>query len=135
VCTDAIAESTFLCEYYLRFRGVDGVAPTVALDELDDAIAADEVHVAVNMHSFGEFPLASIEWWLDLLARKRVPHLFVVPNGFDRLSREADGSTNSFEPAIAAAGYEMVAAEPKYASPLVQRHGVYPGEHLLYTRR
>ncbi len=134
VCTDAVAESIFLCDYYLRFRGVDAVAEAVAIDEID-GIEENDAILAVNMHSFPEMPLSSIEWWLALLARKRVRYLFVVPNASNRVSREIDGSKLSFEPAIAAAGYQLIAAEPKYRDPGVQRNGLWPGEHLLYARR
>jgi len=80
-------------------------------------------------------PLASVEWWLDLLARNHVRYLMVVPNAFNRTARERNGATPSFEPSIAAAGYDLIAEEPKYLSPAAQRHGLYPGEHLLYELR
>jgi len=35
LCTDAVAESTFISEYYLGFRGLDGRACAVPLDEIE----------------------------------------------------------------------------------------------------
>ena len=135
VCVDAVAESTFLCEYYLRFRGVDTIADVVPLDAIDDDIAPGEITLAVNMHSFPEIPLSSVEWWLAFLARKQVRYLMIVPNAFNRTACESDGSRPSFEPSLDAAGYELIVEEPKYRSDSAQRHAVYPGEHLLYELR
>lgn len=135
ICTDGVAESTFLCEYYLRHRGVEGRTRVVPLDEIEDAFAPGDVLLAVNMHSFPEMPLASIEWWLALLVRKRVQFLMVVPNGFNRTACEPDGTKPDFGPSITAAGYELVAEDPKYLDDALQRDGVYPGENLLFELR
>lgn len=132
ICTDAVAESTFLCEHYLEYRDVQNRARVVRLDEIEDAFAVGDVRLAVNMHSFPEMPLASIEWWLALLARKQVPYLMVVPNGFNRTACEPDGSKPPFDPTIEAAGYRLFAQEPKYLDDALQRDGLYPGENLLY---
>ena len=39
-CADEIPESSFLCEFYLRFRGVDHRATTVPLPLIDDELHA-----------------------------------------------------------------------------------------------
>jgi SAM-dependent methyltransferase len=135
ICTDAVAESTFLCEYYLRHRGMENRTRVVPLDEIEDAFATGDVTLAVNMHSFPEMPLASISWWLGLLARKQVRYLMVVPNGFNRTACESDGSRPEFGPAIDAAGYRLVVEEPKYLDEALQRDGQYPGENLVYELR
>ena len=84
LCTDAIPTSTFLCEYYLGFRGLTGgdraSARVVPLHELESAIRPGEVDIAVNIHSFSECPPAAIEGWLGFLAGNRVAHLMIVPN-------------------------------------------------------
>jgi SAM-dependent methyltransferase len=46
LCVDSVAESTFLCEYYLRFRGVEKRAETVPLDEIKCMLASNHVDVA-----------------------------------------------------------------------------------------
>lgn len=119
-CVDAVAESTFLCEYYTRFRGVTPpvrVVPLPGVPQLSDG----EFDLVVNVHSFSECALASIDWWAAQLSRLHVPHLFLVPNepsGF--LSTEADGSRQDYRPAIEAAGYRLVADEPAYDDPALR---------------
>lgn len=113
-CVDAVPESTFLCEYYTRFRGV---APPVRVAPLPEVpgLAEGAFDLAVNVHSFSECALAAVAWWMEELARLAVPHLFLVPNeptGF--LSTEADGSRLDYLPAIEAAGYRLVVEEPVF---------------------
>ena len=137
---DAVAESTFVCEYYLRFRGVEDRARVVPLDEIDAALGREPVDVAVNVHSWSECPLGAVEWWLDLLARQAVRHLMIVPNSEDHggtrlTSMEPDRSHRDLLPALAARGYRQVACEPKYLDPAVQRHGVSPTRHWLFELR
>lgn len=136
LCTDAIAESTFLSEFYLRFRGVADRAEVVALDEIETRLATADITVAVNVHSFPECPLDSVAWWLALLARNRVPHLFIVANDASLRSSEPDGRRLSIEPLLARHSYERIVLEPKYRLyEGVQRHGIYPAYYHLYQRR
>ncbi|MFL5845930.1 MAG: putative sugar O-methyltransferase [Solirubrobacteraceae bacterium] len=135
-CVDAVAESTFLSEYYLGFRGVAPPARVVALHELETSLEPGAFDLAVNVHSFSECTLAAVEWWIALLARLRVPELLIVPNEpTELLALEPDGTRRDFAPALAAAGYELVAREPAYADPAV-RALVGVGDHLhRYTLR
>jgi hypothetical protein len=133
--TDAIAESTFLCEYYLGFRASPG-ALAVPLDEIESTLKGRRIDLAVNVHSFGECPLASIRWWIDLLAERDVAHLMIVPNGEELLSKETTGARLDYLPLLRSKGFELVARRPKYAhSRTVQEHGVYPTWHYLLSRR
>jgi len=70
-----VAESTFLCEYYLGYRGVARRALTIPLDMISTEIRHRRIDVALNVHSFSECPLRAICWWLDLLVANRVRHL------------------------------------------------------------
>jgi SAM-dependent methyltransferase len=140
LCTDAIPLSTFLSAYYLGFRGVGARARVIPLDEIAAAVAADDVDLAVNIHSFAEAPLTAIEWWLELLARSTVRHLLIVPNTKDRLlSKEHDGPRVDFRPLVEEAGFELVKIRPKYgSSEFMQRHGLhgaFPMFYFLFTRR
>lgn len=135
VSTDAVAESTFLCEYYLRFRGLGGRAPVVALDEVEQFMGGNRVGMATNIHSFSECRLSSICWWLDLLSKHRIPYLLLVPNsdeGGRLLTREATGIRRDFFPAVCSRGYQLVVKRPKYASPCLQRYGVSPTHYYLF---
>jgi len=135
VCTDAVAVSTFLAEYYLDFRGADRVQ-VVPLDEVGTAVANRTFDVAINIHSFSECPLKTIEWWLDLVASTDVSSLMIVPNtGTELTSKESHHSRRNFQPAIEARGFRLVACTPKYGhSAFVQQHGIAPAHYFLFER-
>jgi len=135
LCADAIAESTFLSEFYLRFRGAEPRAEVVPLDQIEARLATASVTVATNVCSFAECTLAAITWWLNLLAANDVAHLFIVANTTDLHSTEPDGQTLDYKATLKSLGYRQIALEPKYAlSPGVQRHGLYPAYYHLYAR-
>lgn len=113
VCVDAIPESTFLCETYLRHRGLTPPCRVVELPDAQDVIPATSFDLAVNIHSFSEMSAASAGYWLDLVARSEVPSLLIVPNHPTKLlSHEADGSTRDLMPLILDLGYELDVREP-----------------------
>lgn len=133
-CIDAVPESTFVSEFYLRYRGVAGRARVLPLDELGE-LAPGGVDVAVNVHSWSECPLAVINWWVAGLAALEVPVVMVVPNeGEWLLSLEPDGGRRDFAPVLTAHGYTREACEPKYGGWACQRLGVYPTYYHLFTR-
>lgn len=112
-CVDAIAESTFLCEFYLQHRGVAERVEIVPLDRLDATLSAPRFDLALNVHSFSECTYAAIEWWLRRLAHLKVRHLLIVPNhpeGF--FSTERDRSQRDYAPLLAEVGYTLVVREP-----------------------
>ncbi|HSX67848.1 hypothetical protein [Nocardioides sp.] len=106
-CTDGVPVSTFLCEYHLDFRGVrKDVVRVVPLSEIDTL--RDSYTLAVNIHSFSEQSHASINWWLDQIAKRDVAWLLIVPNTpGELLSTEAGGTREDFMPDVLAAGYEL----------------------------
>ncbi len=133
VCTDAIAQSTFICEYYLRFRGLQERARVVPLDEIEAALAAEPVDLAVNVHSFSECQPAAIDWWISLLAKQRVKYLMIVPNpleygGTVLVTNHGDDMRTIAE----RHGYREIAKDPKYLDPLVQEHALMPTWHFLF---
>lgn len=135
LCTDGVPLSTFLCEFYLRFRGVSR-SEVLPLDVVDHELRGRQIDVALNIHSFSECSAAVIGWWLDLLVRSNLKHLMVVPNGGDKLlSAEPDGSKRDFEPLIRERGFDLAVKRPKYVhSEAVQEHGLYPAHYFLYKR-
>ncbi len=135
-CADAFPASTFISEFYLDFRGLAGRAKVLALPEVEEALSVHRVHLAVNIHSFSECTNDAIDWWVRLLARHRVPYLMIVPN-----ARDFDGSllaagklsaSGDFSFVLERQGYSLLANEPKYADPAVQRNGVSPKNHFLF---
>lgn len=134
-CTDAVAVSSFVSDYYLRFRGADR-AQVIPLDEIDRKLTAEPVDLAVNIHSFSECRLEAIDWWAKLLAKHRVKQLMVVPN--DVTETPGQLLTNKDEdylPILQRHGYRLLLSEPKYADPVVQAYGIKPHwYHLLELR-
>lgn len=136
LCTDAVPESTFICERYLGFRGADDKAHVVPVDEIEKTLASTPVDLAVNIHSFSECSLEAIGWWSKLLAGNRVPWLLVCPNAkFDggRFLGVEDG--RGFREVIEGNGYELAKVMPKYEDPFVQAYGLDPSYFHLFKLR
>ena len=133
-CVDAVPESTFLCEYYLRYREVGDAVTVVAIDELD-RVPVGGADLAVSVHSFSEMSGAAIDEWMRVLLRLDVPSLLVVPNDVEGLmSVEHDGSRKPAEHIITGAGYELAAHEPIFGDPnLPELLGV--GDQYYFYRR
>lgn len=120
-CVDAVPESTFVSEYYLRHRACAPPARVVPLHEVDARLEPGSFDLALNVHSFSECPAAAIGWWVERLRRLEVPRLLVVPNEPDALlSLEADGGRRDFAPLLERAGYRLLVHEPVYADPAVR---------------
>src|SRR2546422_7968827 len=137
ICVDAVPESTFISEFYLRFRGVADRAAVVPIFDLEAALASTEITVALNVHSFPECTLASTAWWLDVVRKHRIKYLLIIPNsdshgGTMLLSMEKDRSRQDLMPLITSRGYRLIVREPKYADPSLQDHGVTPTYHYLF---
>ncbi len=133
LCTDAVPLSTFLCEHYLRYRGVDSRAEVVPLHEVRSRLAQQAVDLALNVHSFSECRLEAIGWWMALLREHAIPRLMVVPNvvatdGVTMLTSAGE----DFSRVVLEHGYRLVAREPKYLEPLVQKYGPTPAVHFLF---
>jgi hypothetical protein len=112
-CTDGVAVSTFLCEYYLSFRKAPDSVRVVPLPQVDSL--ADAYTVAVNIHSFSECSLEAIRWWMDRIGERDIEWLLIVPNTpGELLSTELDGSRLDFRSDVEGAGYELVDHRPVF---------------------
>jgi hypothetical protein len=115
-CLDAIAESTFLCEWYIRYRGIDRQATAVPLDEIKSRFYKLRPDLAVNIHSFSEMTYDAIEAWILWLASIAVPVLLIVSNeGRDLLSMDKPESLPTRRdclPLLAQHGYKLTVVEP-----------------------
>lgn len=132
-CADAIAVSSFICDYYLGFRGIRERASSVPLDEIEQTLASRRIDLAVNIHSFSECTERAIRWWLDRLAHYRVPYLMVVPNHFDRATgRLLTNDGGDMNALILDAGYRQWVIEPKYGDPVVQKYAINPAWYGLF---
>lgn len=136
LCTDAVATSTFICEHYLRYRGVNARAQVIPLHEIRSTLRRYPVDLAINIHSFSECRLEAIAWWMALLREHSVPRLMVVPNvvGADGVTMlTTDG--RDFSRVLTDHGYRLIARDPKYLDPLVQKYGPTPAVHFLFELR
>jgi SAM-dependent methyltransferase len=134
-CLDAVPESTFLSEWYLRFRGSTPPARVMALDEVEGALEPGGFDLAVNVHSFPECTYDAIAWWLQLLERLEVPRLLVIPNEpTELLSLESDGSRRDFMPLLADSGYRLAHREPVIDDPAVRELLRLHDHFHLFTR-
>jgi putative sugar O-methyltransferase len=136
LCTDAVAVSTFICEHYLRYRGVDARAQVIPLHEIRATLRQYRVDLAINIHSFSECRVEAIAWWMALLREHSVPHLMVVPNvvGTDGVTMFTTDGEN-FSRVLTDHGYHLLARDPKYLDPLVQKYGPTPAVHFLFELR
>jgi hypothetical protein len=136
LCVDAIPESTFLCEYYLRFRGCLGRAEVVPLDRFDDAVTGRKIDLAVNVHSFPEMGTDAVAAWVSRLASLEVPWLFIVPNHGDRLvTIESDGANVEFDSVLTEHGYERAIVEPILPDPTLREHAGMTDHFFLFRRQ
>jgi SAM-dependent methyltransferase len=138
-CADAVAVSTFISEYYLRFRGVDKQAVVVPLYQLDEVLAENPIDLAISVHCLSECTLNSIIGWLDILDRHKIKHLMVVPNdgSTDKaklLTYEKNGEKINFLPIVNSKGYKLIVCKPKYLDATVQKYGVSPTYYYLFEK-
>lgn len=130
-CTDAVASSTFVSDFYLRFRGVEK-ASVIPLDHIENSLRDNRVDLAINVHSFSECRREAIEWWARLLSKNRVKNLMIVPNRTDPDKRRLltnDGQ--DFLTILEDHGYRTAVIEPKFLDPVVQQYGLLPSWHFL----
>jgi hypothetical protein len=128
-CTDAIPVSSFLADYYLKFRKVDEKAQVILLNEIKAKIIPGSIDLAVNIHSFSECALPAIDWWLKLLVEKEIPYLMIVPNSGEEL---LNNHGQDFKPLLNRHGYQLTALEPKYQDPQLQKYALNPDHYHLY---
>lgn len=131
--TDAVAESSFVCEYYLRFRGLEGRFELAPANEMGKFLHSAKIDLAINVHSFSECTLPAMGWWLDQLGRYRVKYFMIVPNAGNhggQLLRNNLGQ--DMLPVIERVGYRLIARESKYADPEVQKFALNPTYYWLF---
>ncbi len=131
-CTDAVPESSFVCDYYLKFRRAR--AQTVPLDEVESLVERETIDIATNIHSFSECTTASIRWWLSLLHDAQIQYLWIVPNRSQKLfSSEVNGERIECSGLLADFGYKLRLSRPKYGTATaMERYGIGPTWYLLF---
>jgi hypothetical protein len=125
-CTDAVPFSTFISEYYLRYRQVDHKATVIPLDEIDNHLTSWKVDLALNINSFPECQLAAINWWVALLEKHAVKNLFVGANSLQT------NQSQDFSSILHKHNYKLIAHDPKYGDPVVQQYGANSSSYYLF---
>lgn len=127
VCTDGVPISTFLCEFYIRFRGVQDRVRVVPLDEVQAALTGQHFSLVTNIHSFSECRKSVIAWWLDTIARVDVGRMLIVPNLKSAFQSVEDRGSEDFFDLFGKFGWRLTHKEPIYAaSKAAQSHALYP---------
>jgi hypothetical protein len=132
-CTDVIAESSFVCEHYLRSRGHEDRFEVVPATEIDKVLTSNNIELAINIHSFSECTLRAVGWWIDQLTAHGVKHLMVVPNAGNHCGQLLRNNVGEdMLPVIERRGYRLIIRENKYSDPKVQKFGLNPTCHWLF---
>lgn len=127
LCTDAVPESSFLCQYYLGYRNASDRAETIPLDMIERTLRDNPIDIVTNIHSFQECTMESISWWLDVVSRCEVKYFMLAHYRDELLSRELDKTQKDFRPLMEMRGFELIAKEPVYApGTLAATYGLYP---------
>lgn len=132
-CTDGVAASTFISEYYLKFRGLEDRAKVIALDNIEETLKDQEIDIAINVHSFSECQISAIDWWISLLAKNKIKHLMIAPNDSGESGKTLmTNDRKDFKPIVEKYGYKLIANEPKFRDAVVQKYGLNPTHHFLF---
>jgi len=132
-CTDGIAESTFLSEYYIQYRNLERQVSVIPLYEFQATIENVTIDLVINIHSFSEMNINFIEYWIDQISRLQIEYLFIIPNARDNEGKKLvsfDGM--DFQSLIESSGYKLIIQEPKYSEPIVQQYGISPTYYYLF---
>ena len=133
-CVDAIPISTFLCDFYLKFRRVTK-AHVVPFDNLE-TLSPHHFDLAINVHSFHEQTSNSIECWMSLLDSLHVKRLMIVDQkGRWSTMEPPDNRWSSYFPILQKHGWTLIDARPKYGTLFGHVCGIYPeAVHSLFAR-
>jgi len=128
-CIDAIPVSTCLSKFYLNEFIQNGSVTVHQLDTVE-AIPRGTIKLAVNIHSFSEMTINSVQYWVDVLVAKEVEFVFVVPNGPGLTLNDGSDFGVLFEKAR----YRIIEKDSKYADADFARFGIYPSNYFLLRR-
>ena len=127
-CTDAFPVSSFICEYYLRFRNLENKAEIIPVDVIENTLCNHNINIAVNIQSFPECRITAIEWWLSILEKYGVEYLMIILDYPELQTHE----NISFDNLVKKYGYTLIAKEPTCSDAAVQRYTVNPSYLYLF---
>jgi SAM-dependent methyltransferase len=130
---DAVATSTFLSDFYLKFRRCNHT-DVVPFDRISD-LQCGTYNLATNIHSWSECTKQFIAFWLNWLCDLNIPYLFIVPHSETLSTVERDGSHLIYDDELENRGFKLIVKQRKFnRSKYVDQVGVFPAEYRLYKR-
>jgi hypothetical protein len=131
-CVDAVPESSFLSDYYLKFRDATDHCCVVPLHEFGDVGPID---LCVSIHCFTECRSRVVKWWLGQIREVRVPWLFIESGCTLGLTSREERGRGDIRRLIEGAGFTLAVKEKKFASaPVLEAFGLYPADYYLFRR-
>lgn len=132
---DGVPLSTFLCEYYVKYRGCDMGTLVVPLNEYEYIHTAD---LAINTQSFSEMPLSAVEFWIKMCADMEIRYFFLEPHSGDLIrphyvTNEPDGTHKDYYHLFAKYGYNLMVQQPKFPRDLAPQL-IYSTDFLMFKR-
>ena len=132
-CTDAVAVSTFISEYYLRFRNLENRSKVIPLNNIENTLKNQRIDAALNIHSFSECSIHAVEWWIALLSKYKVKYLMIIPNIYtDSKDKLVTHDRQDISRVLENNGYKLLVKEPKFSDPVVQQYGINPTQYYLF---
>ena len=132
-CIDAIPESTFISDYYLKHYNKIKEVTVVPIHQRKIFLENQNISLAVNIHSFSEMAIDFIKFWMEEVISLRIPYLFIVPNAGHLYRGDLISFDNkNFKNIIESNGYELVIKRDKYLEPNIQKYGLNPTMYYLY---
>jgi len=134
LCTDAVAYSSFISEFYIKYRKLSDKVEVVLLDEIEDKLTNLKPDIAVNIHSFAECKVDAIKWWINLIMKNEVKYLMIVANAYKENGKVIlpTNEKKDFFQIIQDNNYKLISFEPKYNDPILNKYGLNPTNHLLF---
>ena len=124
-CIDAIPLSTAISEYYLGEEIERGQIKVYSLSQLDE-LANSSFDLAVNIHSFSEMSLSSVEDWIGFLKKAKVPRVFIVPNPKELRLNSGEDFRGIFE----RFGYKVSTVRSKFLEGIPEKFLLYPSNYF-----
>lgn len=132
---DGVPLSTFLCEYYVKYRGCDMSTLVVPLNEYENIHTAD---LAINTQSFSEMPLSAVEFWIKMCADMEIRYFFLEPHSADLIhphfvTSEPGGGNKDYYHLFEKYGYKLMVQQPKFPRDLAPMM-IYSTDFLMFKR-
>lgn len=140
-CFDGVPLSTFLCDFYLKWRGFQkDKVDVIPLHQIQEYLDYPQrpIDLAVNTQSFSEMPLSAVDFWVALCATMKIPYFFLEPHSADLIhphyvTSEPDGTHRDYFHLFEKHGYKLKVQQSKFPRELAPSL-IYSTDFLLFER-